>query len=132
MADTPEQKLDLAANETSISGHDAANHDSKSQRILSGTQSVDDEKEERLSRPGDKQLVENAQEREVVRHNQDDPPAEPPSEQPIQRVMTTGEDYSVLTVTQKKLIIVTASFASLFSPMATAIYCKYLAHSQPH
>ncbi|KAF8859713.1 MFS multidrug transporter-like protein, partial [Acephala macrosclerotiorum] len=47
---------------------------------------------------------------------------EPPSEQPIQRAATTGEDYSVLTVTQKKLIIVTASFASLFSPMATAIY----------
>jgi len=56
----------------------------------------------------------------------DDPPAEPPSEQPLQRVTTApGEDYSVLTVTQKKLIVMTASFASLFSPMATAIYCKY-------
>lgn len=50
-------------------------------------------------------------------------PAEPQSED-IQRVATIGEDFSVLTVGQKKLIIVAASFASLFSPMATAIYCK--------
>lgn len=35
-----------------------------------------------------------------------------------------GEDYSVLTPGQKKAIIMTASLASLFSPMATAIYCK--------
>ncbi|KUJ14094.1 MFS general substrate transporter [Mollisia scopiformis] len=53
---------------------------------------------------------------------QHDPSREPPSEQPIQRVTTTGEDYSILTVTQKKLIIMVASVASLFSPMATAIY----------
>lgn len=58
---------------------------------------------------------------------QDDPPAEPPSEE-IQRVQTAGEDYSVLTVTQKKLIITTASLASLFSPMATAIYCQQTQH----
>jgi hypothetical protein len=55
--------------------------------------------------------------------DQDDPPADPPSEE-IQIVQTPGEDYSVLTVTQKKLIITTASLASLFSPMATAIYCQ--------
>jgi hypothetical protein len=56
--------------------------------------------------------------------DQDDPPAEPPSEQ-LQGAQTPGEDYSVLTVTQKKLIITVASLASLFSPMATAIYCQY-------
>jgi hypothetical protein len=47
----------------------------------------------------------------------------PELENEIQRI-PTGEDYSVLSVPQKKLIIVAASFASLFSPMATAIYCK--------
>jgi hypothetical protein len=56
--------------------------------------------------------------------DQDDPPAEPPSEQ-LQGAQTAGEDYSVLTVTQKKLIITVASLASLFSPVATAIYCQY-------
>ncbi|PMD41029.1 MFS general substrate transporter [Hyaloscypha variabilis F] len=57
-----------------------------------------------------------------VIQGQDDPPAEPPSEQEVQRVQSAGEDYSVLTVTQKRLIVATASLASLFSPMATAIY----------
>lgn len=47
---------------------------------------------------------------------------EPPSERPIERVVS-GEEYSVLTVAQKKLVILTVSLASLFSPMATAIYC---------
>jgi hypothetical protein len=47
-------------------------------------------------------------------------PAEPPSELPD----PPGKDYSVLTVTQKKLIVFTASLASLLSPMATAIYCE--------
>jgi hypothetical protein len=51
-----------------------------------------------------------------------DPNAEPPSERPIERVVS-GEDYSVLTVSQKKMVILTVSLASLFSPMATAIYC---------
>ena len=50
------------------------------------------------------------------------PDEEPPSERPIERVVS-GEEYSVLTVTQKKLVILTVSLASLFSPMATAIYC---------
>jgi hypothetical protein len=57
--------------------------------------------------------------------SQHHPPAESPSDQQLRRVATPGEDYSVLTVTQKKLIITIASFASLFSPMATAIYCPY-------
>lgn len=51
------------------------------------------------------------------------PNKEPPSERPIESV-PSSEDYSVLTPTQKKLVIVTVSFASVFSPMATAIYCK--------
>jgi hypothetical protein len=45
------------------------------------------------------------------------------SERPIERVASSGEEYSVLTVTQKKLVVLTVSLASLFSPMATAIYC---------
>lgn len=46
-------------------------------------------------------------------------PAEPAVEQPG----PTG-DYSILTVAQKRTIVITASFAALFSPMATAIYCE--------
>ncbi|CAG8983549.1 hypothetical protein HYALB_00004350 [Hymenoscyphus albidus] len=41
------------------------------------------------------------------------------SEQPT---LPTGVDYTVLTTTQKKLIVFTASLASVFSPTATAIY----------
>ena len=76
-------------------------------------------KGEALSESTDQEPREVEQERD-----QDDPPAEPPSEQ-LQGAQTPGEDYSVLTVTQKKLIITVASLASLFSPMATAIYCQY-------
>lgn len=47
---------------------------------------------------------------------------EPPSEQPL---APAGVDYTVLTPTQKKLVVFTASLASVFSPMATAIYCKF-------
>jgi hypothetical protein len=47
---------------------------------------------------------------------------DPTSEAPVHQVVS-GEAYSVLTPTQKKMVIVTASVASLFSPMATAIYC---------
>jgi hypothetical protein len=50
--------------------------------------------------------------------------AEPPSEQPVQPVLQAEEDYSVFSTTQKKLIVTTASLASVFSPMATAIYCQ--------
>lgn len=48
-------------------------------------------------------------------------PAEPPVEQPG----PPGKDYSILTIAQKRIIVLTASFASLFSPMATAIYCEH-------
>ena len=50
---------------------------------------------------------------------------EPPSERPIERVTTSGEDYSILTTRQKKFVILTASIAALFSPMATSIYCEF-------
>jgi hypothetical protein len=53
-----------------------------------------------------------------------DPASEPPSEAPIEVAGASGRPYSVFTVTQKKMIILTASLASLFSPMATAIYCE--------
>lgn len=43
------------------------------------------------------------------------------------------KEYSILTVKQKRMIVCFASFASLFSPMATAIYCKCsLFHSHKH
>jgi hypothetical protein len=63
------------------------------------------------------------QPRDVV-HRQDDLPAEPPSDEQVQMVQSAGEGYSVLTVTQKRLTVMAASLASLFSPMATAIYCQ--------
>jgi hypothetical protein len=64
------------------------------------------------------------QEARDVERSQDDPAGEPPSDQQVQRVQSSGEDYSVLTVAQKRLVVMTASLASLFSPMATAIYCE--------
>lgn len=48
-----------------------------------------------------------------------------PLEPPVERPMAQGNDYSCFSVTQKRLMLVTVSFASLFSPMATAIYCEY-------
>jgi hypothetical protein len=50
--------------------------------------------------------------------------AELPPEPPVEQPGSPGKDYSSWAVTQKRLILVTASFASLFSPMATAIYCE--------
>jgi hypothetical protein len=75
------------------------------------------EKEEVLSQSA------HQQPRDVV-HRQDDLPAEPPSDEQAQMVQSAGEGYSVLTVTQKRLTVMAASLASLFSPMATAIYCQ--------
>jgi hypothetical protein len=65
------------------------------------------------------------------RQNDDEPaelPAEPPSEQPA----PAGEDYSILKPAQKKAIVLTASLASLFSPMATAIYCEDILSTPMH
>lgn len=52
--------------------------------------------------------------------------AELPPEPAIEQPGPPGKDYSILTVSQKRMIAVAASFASLFSPMATAIYCECL------
>ncbi|KFY14255.1 hypothetical protein V492_02740 [Pseudogymnoascus sp. VKM F-4246] len=52
----------------------------------------------------------------------DVPTSEPPSETPVEPTDEYSRAYSVFTVTQKKMIVTTASLASLFSPMATAIY----------
>ena len=53
--------------------------------------------------------------------------AELPPEPAVEQPRPAGKAYSILTVTQKRAIILAASFASLFSPMATAIYCELLA-----
>ncbi|KAG0649893.1 Itaconate transport [Hyphodiscus hymeniophilus] len=58
---------------------------------------------------------------DTARPQVQDASEEPPSERPIERVIST-EEYSVLSVTQKKVVILTVSLASLFSPMATSIY----------
>lgn len=50
--------------------------------------------------------------------------AELPVEPAVERPVPQGKDYSVLTSGQKKWIVLTASLASLFSPMATSIYCE--------
>jgi hypothetical protein len=46
---------------------------------------------------------------------------EPASERQLQ---SPGEDFTVFNVRQKRLVVFTASLASVFSPMATSIYCK--------
>jgi hypothetical protein len=43
--------------------------------------------------------------------------AEPAAEQPDHSNVVAAEDYSIFTVPQKRAIIVTGSFAALFSPM---------------
>jgi hypothetical protein len=81
-----------------------------------------------MTSTADSQEIENgvlkdSQSNAVTTHETaQDADGEPPSERPIE-LMVSGEDYSVLTTTQKKLVILTVSLASLFSPMATAIYC---------
>jgi hypothetical protein len=70
------------------------------------------EKVEAVSQPAQQQLKE-------AKGCQDDPP----TELQMHNFQSAGEEYSVLTVTQKRLVVMTASLASLFSPMATAIYC---------
>ncbi len=66
-----------------------------------------------------------SQEPRDVEQGQNNHPTEPPAGQPLQIVQSAGEDYSVLTVAQKRLTVMAASLASLFSPMATAIYCQF-------
>ena len=111
MADTNDEKLDLSKKRSSIS--EAAPVE------LPQMQTVAQDKENHV------ELDKSAsQEPRDVEQGQDNHPAEPPADQPLQTVQSAGEDYSVLTVTQKRITVMAASLASLFSPMATAIYCQ--------
>ena len=56
--------------------------------------------------------------------NEDGDSTNLPPEPAVERPGPPGKDYSILTVAQKRAIVIAASFASLFSPMATAIYCE--------
>lgn len=80
-------------------------------------QSRSDEKE-------DSQVLSDDEPRDAEGARDQDAPPETATEQ-LRRVITAGEEFSILTVTQKKFVIMTASLASLFSPMATAIYCQF-------
>jgi hypothetical protein len=111
MADINDEKLDLSKKRSSIP--EAAPVE------LPQMQTVAQDKENHAVL--DKSA---SQEPRDVEQGQDDHPAEPPADQPLQRVQSAGEDYSVLTVTQKRITVMAASLASLFSPMATAIYCQ--------
>ena len=112
MADTNDEKLDLSEKRSSIS--EAAPVEPPQM------QTVAQDKENHVVL--DKSA---SQEPRDVERGQDAPPAESPAGQPLKTVQSAGEDYSVLTVTQKRLTVMAASLASLFSPMATAIYCQY-------
>ncbi|KAG9231136.1 MFS multidrug transporter-like protein [Amylocarpus encephaloides] len=57
----------------------------------------------------------SASKHETETSSRDTPPEVPSGNPP-------GEDYSVLTVPQKRMVVFTASVASVFSPMATSIY----------
>lgn len=110
MADATDEKHDLTEKRSTVP--DAAPVEPSQVQLMA------DEKGggEVLSQP-------TGEEPRDVERSQDDPPAEPPADQPMQTVQSAGEDYSVLTATQKRLTVMAASLASLFSPMATAIYC---------
>jgi hypothetical protein len=111
MANTNDEKLDLSKKRSSTP--EAAPVE------LPQMQTAAEDKENHVS------LNKSAsQEPRDVEQGQDNHPAEPPADQPLQRVQSAGEDYSVLTVKQKRFTVMAASFASLFSPMATAIYCQ--------
>ena len=113
MADINDEKLDLSKKRSSIP--EAAPVE------LPQMQTVAQDKENHA------ELDKSAsQEPRDVEQGQDNHPAEPPADQPLQTVQSAGEDYSVLTVTQKRITVMAASLASLFSPMATAIYCQFL------
>jgi hypothetical protein len=113
MADINDEKLDLSKKRSSIP--EAAPVE------LPQMQTVAQDKENHAVL--DKSA---SQEPRDVEQGQDNHLAEPPPDQPLQTVQSAGEDYSVLTVTQKRITVMAASLASLFSPMATAIYCQSL------
>lgn len=55
--------------------------------------------------------------------------AELPPEPPVELPGPPEKDYSILSVTEKRMVVFAASVTSLLSPMATAIYCEYLESS---
>jgi hypothetical protein len=122
MADTSHRSHDLTENGSSTS-EDAPVERSKGDEDSGQNRLAADEQSDGLNNSLGEEARVTEQGDEEVRRTHDDAPAEPPSEQPL---APPGEDYSVLTVNQKRLIVTTASLASLFSPMATAIYCRSL------
>ena len=122
MADTSHRSHDLTEKGSSTS-EDAPVERSKGDENSGQSRLAADEPSDGLNNSPGKEARVTEQGHEEVGPTHDDPPAEPPSEQPL---APPGEDYSVLTVNQKRLIVTTASLASLFSPMATAIYCRSL------
>jgi hypothetical protein len=122
MANTSDHSHNLTEKGSSTS-EDAPVERSKGEEDPGQSRLVAEEPNNGLNNSLGKEARVTEQGHEEVGPTHDDPPAEPPSEQPL---APPGEDYSVLTVNQKRLIVTTASFASLFSPMATAIYCESL------
>jgi hypothetical protein len=112
MADTNDERLDLSKKRSSIPEAAPAQ--------LPQIQTVAQDKANHVVL--DKSA---SQEPRDVEQGQNNDPAEPPPDQPLQAVQSAGEDYSVLTVRQKRITVMAASLASLFSPMATAIYCQF-------
>lgn len=123
MAASTEKDIDLTEEKTSTTGQDVSVQDVKMDKLSPKNQGDSDGTATRVKVSNDNDVTTDEEDSGHAIPNQNDVSAEPPSEQDIQRVVTAGEDYSVLSVGQKKLIIVAASLASLFSPMATAIYC---------
>jgi hypothetical protein len=125
MANIPDKNIDKGPTEkgTSISGHDAPDRLPDTERVSSPALSVHNEKDEQQTKPPQKKAIAAEQEHDGIEDGQR--AVEPPSEELNQGTATPGEDFSIFTVRQKKLMIMTASLASLFSPMATAIYCQY-------
>lgn len=65
-------------------------------------------------------------EKQQLENIPDGPSPEPLAEAGPPGVDHKQEDFSIFTTVQKRLMVSTASLASLFSPMATAIYCLSL------
>lgn len=131
MATSPETDVDLTKQIPSTTSQDVSVQDAKISKLSHENHYESDGNPGGTKKSNEKDATTDDENTKLDIPGQNDVSAEPPSEQATQTVATAGEDYSVLSVTQKKLIIMGGSFASLFSPMATSIYCKRL-HSVPH
>jgi hypothetical protein len=100
----------------------------------SGSSSTEDEKQSAIARTDASPEDSKHEEKSGIasRQNDDDDHAELPAEPPTEQPAPAGEDYSILKPAQKKAIVLTASLASLFSPMATAIYCEDIISTSMH